>query len=76
MDSEVKEFLGQEINYKIGFDPTHVDNSIDEGKPLAAITPRVAISLGLKNIADQLIGNDNLPITGRWSRLKDIIKKS
>ena len=76
IDSEVQKFLGQEINYRIGFDPTHVDDSIDEGRPLAAIAPKVAISSGLKNIADKLIGNDNLRMPGRWSRLKDMIKKS
>ncbi len=76
MDSEVQKFLGREINYRIGFDPTHVDDSIDEGRPLAAIAPKVAISSGLKNIADKLIGNDNLRMPGRWSRLKDMMKKS
>ena len=75
-DSEVQKFLGREINYQIGFDPTHVDDSIDEGRPLAAIAPKVAIASGLKNIADKLIGNDNLRMPGRWSRLKDMIKKS
>ena len=76
MDSEVEKFLGQEINYHIGFDPTHVDDSIDAGRPLGAIASKVAISSGLKNIADQLIGNDSVRLPGRWSRLKDMIKKS
>ena len=76
IDSEVQKFLGREINYRIGFDPTHVDDSIDEGRPLAAIAPKVAISSGLQNIADQLIGNDNVRMPGRWSRLRDMIKKS
>ncbi len=76
MDSEVQKFLGQEITYKIGFDPTHVDNSIDEGKPLGAIAPKVAISLGLQDIADKLIGNCSPRLTSRWSRLKDLVSKS
>jgi Flp pilus assembly CpaE family ATPase len=75
MDSEVQEFLGQEIKYKISCDPTYVDNSIEEGKPLGAIAPKVAISLGLKNIADMLTGDDSLSTTSRWSRVKGIIKK-
>ena len=76
MDAEVEEFLGQEIAYKISFDATSVDRSIEEGQPLGALAPKAAISLGLKNIADKFAGTDNLPASGRWSRLKDMIKKS
>jgi Flp pilus assembly CpaE family ATPase len=74
-DSEVQEFLGRGISCRIGFDPTHVENSIDEGRPLGAIAFKVAMSMGLKNIADRLIGNDNSRKTGRWSRIKDIINR-
>jgi pilus assembly protein CpaE len=75
-DAEVQKFLGREINCKIGFEPAQVDNSIDEGRPLGAIAPRVAMSMGLKNVADRLIGTDTVRVTDRWSRLKDMIKKT
>jgi Flp pilus assembly CpaE family ATPase len=75
-DAEVQKFLGREICCKIGFEPSHVDDSIDEGRPLGALAPKVAMSMGLKNVADRLIGTDTVRITDRWSRLKDMIKKS
>jgi len=77
MDAEAQKFLGQEIAYKIGFAPIEVDISIEEGKPLGATAPKVAMSLGLKTIADKFLGTDinHLPTPGRWSRLKDMIKK-
>lgn len=75
-DLEVQKFLGREISCKIGFDPSQVDNSIDEGRPLGELAPRVAQSIGLKNLADRLMGNDPARVTDRWSRLRDMIKKS
>jgi len=75
-DSEIQNFLGHEIDYKIGFDAANVEHSIDEGKPLAAIAPRAAMSLGLKTIADRLAGNDYQPLGSRWGRLRNIIRKS
>jgi pilus assembly protein CpaE len=75
-DAEIQNFLEHEINYKIGYDPAQVDHSIEEGKPLAAIAPKVALSLGLNNLADKLTGNGSLPMTGRWGRLRDMIRKS
>jgi MinD-like ATPase involved in chromosome partitioning or flagellar assembly len=78
-DAEIQKFLGHEVDQRIGFDPTNVDESIDVGKLLAATAPKVAASLGLNTIVDKLTGNDgndNLPMTGRWGRWKDMIKKS
>lgn len=74
-ESEVAKFLGREISYKIGFDPGHVDHSIDAGQPLGAIAPRVAVTMGLKDIADRLMGEDNSRTTSRWGRIKDLMKK-
>ena len=74
-ESEVAKFLGREISYKIGFDHAHVDHSIDEGHPLGEIAPKVAVTMGLKNIANRLMGEDNSRTHSRWSRIKDLIKK-
>ena len=75
-DTEMQQFLGHELSYKIGFDPTQVERSIDEGQPLAALAPKVAISLGLNNLADKFLENDNLRVTGRWTRLREMVMKS
>jgi Flp pilus assembly CpaE family ATPase len=75
-DAEMQKFLEHEIDYRIGFDPTNVDDSIDEGKPLAAIAPKAAVAMGLNNLADKLKGKGSQPMTGRWGRLRDMIKKS
>jgi Flp pilus assembly CpaE family ATPase len=74
-ESVVAKFLEREISYKIGFDAGQVDHSIDEGHPLAAIAPRVAASMGLKNIADRLMGEADSRTNSRWGRIKGIIKK-
>jgi Flp pilus assembly CpaE family ATPase len=74
-ESEVANFLGQEISYKIGFDPVNVDHSIDEGQPLAAMASRVAASMGLNTIANSLVGEDKLRANSRWGRIGDLLKK-
>jgi pilus assembly protein CpaE len=71
-EPDVVKLLGREI-YKVSFDPSHVDQSIDEGNPLGAIAPKSVASEGLKTIVSRLLGENGVRRKGFWSRIKELL---
>jgi pilus assembly protein CpaE len=58
-ESEVVGFLGQEISNKITFDPIQVGRSINEGRPLGEMAPRLPVCQDMRAIATKLMGDDS-----------------